>query len=78
MTFGTQNSIIIMELKIKGGERELSPKTGRPTDRRKEHDLKVRVTPEQHKKITDYSEGNGITKAETVRRAIDTFLPDEK
>lgn len=56
----------------------MSPKTGRPTERRKEHDLKVRVTPEQHKKITDYSEENGVTKAETVRRAIDTFLPDEK
>lgn len=56
----------------------MSPRTGRPTDQRKEHDLKVRVTPEQHEKIVDYAEKNGVTKAETVRRAIDDFLPGEK
>lgn len=56
----------------------MSPRTGRPTECRKEYDLKVRVTQEQYEKIVEYSESNGTTKAETIRRAIDAFLPEEK
>lgn len=53
----------------------LSPKRGRPTDALKEHDLKVRVDNELHQRIVEYSEIHSQTKAQTVREALNAYLP---
>ncbi len=48
----------------------MSPRTGRPTDCKKDHDIKVRVDSDTHKKLLEYCEKHGITKAEAVRQGI--------
>ena len=55
----------------------MSPRTGRPTDCRKAVEIKIRITPEMNKKIINYAKEHNQTKAETVRKALDTFLPDD-
>lgn len=67
----------IMGTKSKGGAR-VSPRTGRPTDCRKAVEVKIRVTPEMDERIVNYSKEHKQTKAETVREALDTYLPDTK
>lgn len=56
----------------------MSPRTGRPTDCRKAVEVKIRVTPEMDERIVNYSEEHKQTKAETVREALDAYLPDTK
>lgn len=56
----------------------LSPRTGRPTDSKKEFDLKVRVNAEMHERILKVSREKGIAKAELVRQALKEYLPDNK
>lgn len=56
----------------------MSPRTGRPTDCRKDHDLKVRVSDEMNKRLLDYCDRNDLTKAEAIRRAIIMFLDASK
>lgn len=56
----------------------MSPRTGRPTDRRKAVEVKIRVTPEMDERIMDYSKEHKQTKAETVREALDAYLPGKK
>ena len=53
----------------------MSPRTGRPTDARKEFALKVRVDANLHERIVDYAEEKNVTKAEVVRKALDEYLP---
>lgn len=48
----------------------MSPRTGRPTDSRKDHDVKVRIDDETHKKLLQYCDEYGITKAEAIRQGI--------
>ena len=54
---------------------EVTPRTGRPTDARKEFALKVRVDAKLHERIVDYAEEKNVTKAEVVRKALDEYLP---
>ena len=56
----------------------VSPRTGRPTDCKKAVEVKVRVTPEMDERIMDYSKEHKQTKAETVREALDAYLPGKK
>lgn len=56
----------------------MSPRTGRPTDCRKAVEVKIRVTPEMDERIMDYSKEHEQTKAETVREALDAYLPGKK
>lgn len=63
---------IIMELK-NGGDK-MSPRTGRPTDCRKDHDIKVRIDDNTHQSLLKYCEKNNITKAEAIRRGIHLIL----
>lgn len=52
----------------------MSPRTGRPTDCRKDHDVKVRIDDETHSKLLKYCEKHGITKAEAIRQGIHLVL----
>lgn len=56
----------------------MSPRTGRPTDCKKDAEVKVRVSSELNEQLIKYSEEHHQTKAETVRQAINAFLPDTK
>lgn len=56
----------------------MSPRTGRPTDGRKEFDIKVRVNAEMHEQILEMAREKGITKAELIRQALREYLPDYK
>ena len=58
-----------------GGEIKLSPRTGRPTDALKNHDLKVRVDDKLYDRLLRYADDNNITKAEAIRRVLDEHLP---
>ena len=55
----------------------MSPRTGRPTDCKKEHDVKVRIDNITHEKLLDYCEKHGITKAEAIRRGIHLVLQEK-
>lgn len=52
----------------------MSPRTGRPTDCRKDHDVKVRIDDDTHKKLLEYCIEHGITKAEAIRQGIHLVL----
>lgn len=52
----------------------MSPRTGRPTDCLKDHDIKVRVDDDTHTRLLQYCEENGITKAEAIRQGIRLVL----
>lgn len=52
----------------------MSPRTGRPTDCRKDHDIKVRIDNATHKKLLQYCGEHGITKAEAIRQGIHLVL----
>ena len=54
----------------------MSPRTGRPTDCRKDVEVKVRVSSSMNDRLMKYSEEKNQTKAETVRQAINAFLPE--
>lgn len=56
----------------------MSPRTGRPTDCRKDHDVKVRIDDETHNKLIKYCEEHNITKAEAIRQGIQLLLNKEK
>lgn len=56
----------------------MSPRTGRPTDCRKDHDVKVRLDNATHEKLLIYCQENGITKAEAIRRGIHLVLEQNK
>lgn len=52
----------------------MSPRTGRPTDCKKDHDVKVRIDENTHKKLLAYCEEHKITKAEAIRQGIHLVL----
>ena len=56
----------------------MSPRTGRPTDCRKDHDVKVRIDDDTHGKLLKYCKENNITKAEAIRRGIHLVLQTKK
>mgnify|MGYP002621057312 FL=1 len=64
-----------MGTKNKGGE-NVSPRTGRPTECKKDAELKVRVPSEVNNQLIEYSKEHHQTKAESVRQAITAFLSD--
>lgn len=73
MTFGTHNTIIIMELKSE--VIMVSPRTGRPViGEPKTNDVKVRLDDTTHKALLQYSKEHNITKAEAIRRGIQLLL----
>ena len=48
---------------------------GRPlSSNPKQNDIKVRVDDQTHEKLLKYCEDNGISKAETIRKAIVEML----
>ena len=53
----------------------MSPRTGRPTDALKNHDLKARVDDKHYDRLLKYADDNNITKAEAIRRVLDEHLP---
>lgn len=55
----------------------MSPRTGRPTDCRKDHDVKVRIDNETHEKLLKYCKEYGITKAEAIRKGIHLVLQNK-
>ncbi len=55
----------------------MSPRTGRPTDCRKDHDIKVRIDDETHKELLQYCEKQRITKAEAIRQGIRLVLQEK-
>lgn len=52
----------------------MSPRTGRPTECKKDHDIKVRIDDNTHKELLTYCESHGITKAEAIRQGIRLVL----
>lgn len=54
----------------------MSPRTGRPTECRKDAEIKIRVSSDVNNQLIEYSEEHHQTKAETIRQAINAFLPD--
>ena len=52
----------------------MSPRTGRPTDCRKDCDIKVRIDEDTHRRLLIYCEDHGITKAEAIRQGIHLIL----
>lgn len=52
----------------------MSPRTGRPTDCRKDHDVKVRIDDETHSRLLEYCKEKKITKAEAIRQGIQLVL----
>lgn len=52
----------------------MSPRTGRPTDCLKDHDVKVRIDDDTHRRLLQYCEKHGITKAEAIRKGIHLVL----
>jgi len=46
---------------------------GRPTQDRLKHDIRVRVTDHQYKKLNDYADCNGLNRAQAVRKLIDNL-----
>ena len=61
-------------MELKSEVMKVSPRTGRPTDCKKNHDIKVRVDDDTHKKLLRYCEEHGITKAEAIRQGIHLVL----
>lgn len=61
-------------MELKSEVKEMSPRTGRPTDCRKDHDIKVRIDDETHTKLLEYCNEKGITKAEAIRQGIHLVL----
>ena len=52
---------------------------GRPkADNPKSNDLKVRLDDSMCKRLNDYCQNHGITKAEAIRRGIHLLLAEEK
>ena len=56
----------------------MSPRTGRPTDCRKDHDTKVRIDEKTNSRLLEYCKEHGITKAEAIRRGIIALIYDKK
>ena len=52
----------------------MSPRMGRPTECRKDHDVKVRIDNDTNEKLLKYCEEQKITKAEAIRRGIHLVL----
>lgn len=55
----------------------MSAKIGRPTECKKEHDVKVRIDSLTHERLLNYCEAHGITKAEAIRRGIHLVLQEK-
>ena len=56
----------------------MSPRTGRPTDNPKPYQLTVRVDEEGKKILDKYTEQEGITLMEAIRRGIKKLEADIK
>ena len=57
----------------------MSPRTGRPkADNPKSNDLKVRLDEATHRRLLQYCEEHGITKAEAIRQGIHLLLGQDK
>ena len=54
----------------------MSPRTGRLTDARKNHDLKVRVDDKLYDRLIRYAEAENMTKAEAIRHVLEMYLPN--
>jgi Ribbon-helix-helix protein, copG family. len=61
-------------MELKSEVMNVSPRTGRPTDCRKDHDVKVRIDDDTHKRLLKYCKEHGITKAEAIRQGIHLVL----
>ena len=58
---------------------KMSPRTGRPiVGARKDVSLKICFDQETNEKLLEYCQKNNVTKSEAIRRALKSFLFDEK
>ena len=56
----------------------MCPKMGRPkSENPKQVDLKVRIDEETHKRLLEYAESKGVTKAEVVRQGLQRILSEK-
>lgn len=58
-------------------EDKLKRGPGRPTDKRKDTVLRLRIDAETHKKLSKYAECKGVSMSELVREAIDQIVKRE-
>lgn len=57
----------------------MSPRTGRPkAENPKNNDVKVRLDENTAKRLAEYCQTHGITKAEAIRQGIHLLLGEEK
>lgn len=57
----------------------MSPRTGRPkSDNPKDIDVKVRFDKDTNKRLLDYCQKHGITRAEAIRQGVDLLLEQKK
>ena len=57
----------------------MSPRTGRPkVDEPKDIRFSIRIDDDTNKKLDDYCEKNGITKAEAIRKGIHLLLSQKE
>lgn len=61
-------------MELKSEVMNVSPRMGRPTDCKKDHDVKVRIDNETNNKLLEYCEKHGITRAEAIRQGIHLVL----
>lgn len=52
----------------------MSPRRGRPTESRKDHDVKVRIDDDTNNRLLEHCKKHGITKAEAIRQGIHLVL----
>lgn len=65
-----QKFILILWHVIKGGDENLSPRAGRPTDNPKSGSIHVRLDQESERILENYVKKAHVTKAEAVRIGI--------
>lgn len=56
----------------------MSPRTGRPTENPKKHQIMVRLDEETEQIVNDYCEQENVTKAEAMRRGARKLKDDMK
>ncbi|MCM1223386.1 MAG: ribbon-helix-helix domain-containing protein [Lachnospiraceae bacterium] len=57
----------------------MSPRTGRPKlEKPLSNDIKVRLDDELHSRLLEYCTQNGVSKAETIRKALIQLLDSDK
>ena len=70
LTFGLQNSNIILGYKSEVMKIESSKRIGRPTDNKKGQPIHIRLDDKSSEILEAYTKKFGVSRAEAVRRGI--------